>query len=173
MGSRRNRLELRQEFVDRDRLWPDRRDRGELGIDRDDAVVAFALQPIARHIDDGDRIGAGLAELRDEGRSERLEGLAIDIASTGDVEAGLLQLIGDEARIVDGGRFGRRRGVGIGALPDHKGQSRLIGGRRRLRLRWECRQRRKGGNHQAVNPADHLGTPCPPARIMASLCLMP
>ena len=121
------------------------------------------MQTEARDIDDRNRVRPALGQLGEKGRRECLESLAIDIATAGHVEAGLLQLIGDQPRIIHSGRLGRLWRIGIGALPDHKRQP-WPARWRRLCLRRAREQRRASRDRGLQNRSHHVA----PLRIIES-----
>ena len=123
-----NRLKLRQELVHRDRLDADRVDFVEPCIRGNESIVAVGLQAEAREIDHRDGVRARLAELCEEGGGKALEPGPIDIAPPGHVEAGLLELISDQARVIDSRGFRSGRRIRVSALPDHQSKPRLARG---------------------------------------------
>ena len=87
------------------------------GVDRNDVVLAFELEAVAREIDESDGAGPRLLSLADEVTERAAQRVAIEVAGAGDVEAGSLQLLSDQAGVV--GR-GRQCAIGIGRVSDHE-----------------------------------------------------
>ena len=88
-----------------------------LGIDGNEIVLAFQLQPIAAEINDGDSIRAGANGLVEKIAQRPAQRVLIEIACAYDIEARGLQGLRDQTRVI--GRSVERAGL-ISGIADHE-----------------------------------------------------
>ena len=97
---------------------------GDLGVDRNEEIVALVLHAAAGEIDEGLHVGADRRRLVEEVAHRRAHRLLVEIARADDVEAGRLQGLGDQRGVVD--RRGERL-IAVGRFADHQGDARIGG----------------------------------------------
>ncbi|VUD75051.1 hypothetical protein MET9862_05688 [Methylobacterium symbioticum] len=132
-------------------------------VHRREIGLALDLEPIARQIDEGDRLGACGLRLLDEVPECLAQPGLVEVARAHHVEAGRLQRLRDEAGIVGGGREGLR---GIGRVADDEGEP-LLQGLRRARAQQAGERDEKGRDegaeegyraHRRLRPGRPCGT---------------
>ncbi|CEG07884.1 hypothetical protein BN961_01290 [Afipia felis] len=89
----------------------------DLGIHRDEIVLARELQAVTREIDHCHRIGSGGFRLLDEIAEAAAQRIAVEIARADHLKSRSLQCLRDETCVISGGR---KRCLGVGAVTDHK-----------------------------------------------------
>ena len=104
-------------------------------IDRDQVIVAFELDRVARVIDERDGVGPGRLHLLEEVAEHAAEVGLVDVRALDDLETDAGQRFGDQPAI---GERGLQRPLRIGGIADHQRDARLL---RRLRLLGRRRQR--------------------------------
>jgi hypothetical protein len=86
-------------------------------IDRNEIVLAGELDAVAGEIDHRDGVGGITLRLLHEIAERLAQRVGIEVARTDHVEPCGLQVLGNQTGIV--GR-GRKRPLGVGAIPDHQ-----------------------------------------------------
>jgi len=111
--------------------------RRDLRVHWHEIVFAIELQAVTGQIDESHGVRPGSLRLVEKVPECRAQGFAIEIASAGDVEAGRLQGLGDEARVVGGrGELARL----VGRVANHKGDALF-----HVRHRWRSERKKDEG----------------------------
>ncbi len=133
---------------------------GDVGIDRDEIVLAGQLHAVAGEIDHRDGARSRSLGLLNEIAHALAQRVAVEIARADHIEAGRLQRLRDQAGII-----GRRRQwrLGIGAVADHECNALF-----RL-LRARLIRRGGGKSHDRQQKADE-GSECPTHGLLARFC---
>ena len=91
--------------------------RRDLRVHRHEIVFAVELRAVAGEVHERDGIWSRCLSLVEEVPERRAQRFAIEVARAGDIEAGCLQGLGDEARVIGwGGKWTRL----VGSVADHE-----------------------------------------------------
>ena len=113
----------------------------DIGVDRREIIVARILQAAAGEIDEDDRVRPRLRRLAEEILESAAQRLLIEIGGARDVEAGPAQGLGDEPRVIGGGR----QRIGVLRIADDEREARpgVLGVRRAAGKKADGQSRRE------------------------------